>query len=204
LTREKVLSAAVRLVDRKGVDALSMRRLAETLGVEAMSLYHHVRDKAELLDGVHETIVASFEPPPLSGDWKRDLAALARGFRDLLRRHPRAIPLFATRPAVGARSLAALDVAMGVLESAGLGAVERVTVFQALLAFVVGQALGQWGVDDAPSEGVTKKELEAWPHLARASGEILRHDPEREFELGLSLFVEGLAAHSRAAPTKRR
>src|SRR5438270_2408762 len=102
LTRERVCEAALALVDEEGLDALSMRRLGTRLHVEAMSLYRHVRDKADLLDALHAAVLgdlaAELRPQAGPTDWRELLARLARALRKALLAHPKVVPLFATRP----------------------------------------------------------------------------------------------------------
>src|SRR5687767_13509300 len=95
LTRERVLAAAVRIVDREGLEALTMRRLGEALGVEAMSLYRHVPGRGALLDGIHETILSELPDPPRIADWMDAVLAQARAYREVLTAHPNALVLFA-------------------------------------------------------------------------------------------------------------
>src|SRR5260370_2602186 len=93
--REDICNAALALVDEEGLEALSMRRLGSRLGIEAMSLYHHVRDKADLLDALHAAVLGKLEPEGLKGDaWRPVLGGLARALRSALLRHPNVVPLF--------------------------------------------------------------------------------------------------------------
>src|SRR5262245_41908051 len=109
LSRERILKAAVDLVDRDGLSALSMRRVAEELDAAPMSLYRHVTNKADLLDGVYEAILSGMPLPGRQGDWKSDARALAGAFRAALLAHPNAVILFATRPAVTPAALSYLE-----------------------------------------------------------------------------------------------
>ena len=94
LSRDRVIEAALRIMDEEGLDAVSMRRVAHELGVEAMSLYHHVGDKDELLDGICERVMGDFEFPELTGDWAQDCRAGARAWRRLMQKHPEVIELW--------------------------------------------------------------------------------------------------------------
>src|SRR5258707_13922848 len=100
LTRERILSTALAIVDREGLDAISMRRIGEALGVEAMSIYNHVANKAAILDGIFETILGELPVAKPASSWRLGLQARARAFRSGLRDHPNALPLFSPRPAV--------------------------------------------------------------------------------------------------------
>src|SRR4029079_17183606 len=91
LSRERVLRAAVEIMDAEGIEAVTMRRIGRELGVEAMSLYNHVEDKAAILDGICEVVMAEFSFPPETEDWEELARAGARGWRDMLRSHPNVI-----------------------------------------------------------------------------------------------------------------
>lgn len=199
LSRERVLEAALALVDREGLDALSMRRLGVELGVEAMSLYRYVPGKAALLDGLHETILAEMSAPRRGRASIESLRAMARAFRRVLLAHPRAVPIFATRPAVTRASLRHVEAALAVLRGAGLDARDAVSAFQVLVAFVVGHALAEIGpvvsgeAAEPPYEGLSKDEF---PHLTAALADLGDHDAAAEFEVGLDLFLGGLRARA--------
>src|SRR6516162_5199250 len=95
LSRARICREALALVDEEGLEALSMRRLGARLGIEAMSLYHHVRDKADLLDALHAAVLGKLEPEGVKGDaWRPLLGGLARALRSALLRHPNIVPLF--------------------------------------------------------------------------------------------------------------
>lgn len=192
LTRDKVLRAAVELVDEQGLEGLSMRRLGERLGVEAMSLYHHVRDKQDLLNGVHGAILEEVERPPARGTWRQRLRALGLSFRAVLGRHRRALPLFATRPAVAPSSLRAVEDCLAILAEAGFAPREQLRAFHGLVGFVVGISLLHYGFEDA-AYGEFSLDPSELPHLGRALS-ALDWDQEGEFAFGLDAFLAGLEA----------
>jgi AcrR family transcriptional regulator len=199
LTREKVLEAAVALVDARGLGALSMRRLGEALGVEAMSLYRYVSGKEDLLDGVHEVVVRRMHLAPASGDWRERLGALARAFREVLLAHPNAVPLFATRPAVAPGSLAHADAALGLLREAGFQPRDELAALHALIGYVVGMIMAEAAWPGPGQSRVDYAELPAgeFPNLRRLAPEIEREDAAYEFEVGLEALLDGLAARLR-------
>ncbi len=197
LTRKRVLEAAVDLVDNHGLDALSMRRLGDELDVEAMSLYRHVSNKSDLLDGVHETVLEEIGVPAISGDWVEDLRALARAFRGVLKAHPKAIPLFATRPAITGASLAYAELALGILGGVGFKASDALIIFQILVAYTVGHTLFQFGVPEEgelPSIDYCDLPVDKFPHFSQTLPDLGTQDPEDEFEYGLDAFLFGLNA----------
>ena len=119
LNRQRVLDAAVTLADRDGVAALSMRRLAQELGVEAMSLYHHVANKDAILDGIVDVVFAEIELPDAEAGWREAMRRRAISVRDALRRHPWATGLMESRPTPGPANLRHHDAVLGVLRGAG-------------------------------------------------------------------------------------
>ena len=168
LSRERIRAAALELVDREGVEGLTMRALGRECGVRAMSLYRYVASKDDLLDAVQEGIVAQMQPIDPELPWRAAIEASAREFRRVLALHPRAISLF-VRPATTQLSLHQLERIWSVLAEAGLSELDALRAVQSLLAFVVGQAMWQFTPDGD-----------------RGSDD--------EFEFGLELMLLGLDA----------
>lgn len=193
LSRARVLEGALALVEREGLEGLSMRKLGDELGVEAMALYRHVANKSDLFDGIFETVLARMALPARTGDWREDVRALARAFRDVLAAHPRALPLFASRPAVTDASLEAVEAALDVLVRAGFPLEEALLLFQALVALVVGHGLAHYAPAE-PSRPVDYPRLDParFPHLRRIVPVLQAYGPEDELELALDVFVAGL------------
>jgi AcrR family transcriptional regulator len=119
LTRERVLEAAVELADRDGIESVSMRRLAHDLGIEAMSLYTHVRSKEDLLDGMVDVVMAEVPSSAATDDWKSALRATILRAREALRRHAWAPSVIETRVAPGPATLRQFDRVMGILREGG-------------------------------------------------------------------------------------
>jgi TetR/AcrR family tetracycline transcriptional repressor len=149
LSREQVARAAIEVADTEGLGAVTMRRVGRALGVEAMSLYRYVTGKDDLMDAVHEHLLAAL-PPPGTGDWSRVLVAQADAFRALLAAHPNLVVLFATRPARAPGAEARVEALLAPL-AAGLDEDAAVWAFQLVFAFVVGHAMFHLsgGADDA-------------------------------------------------------
>lgn len=159
LTRERVCREALALVDEEGLDALSMRRLAARLGCEAMSLYRHVRDKADLLDALHAAVLGSLRPPPglRAGDWRALLGGLARTLRAALMAHPNVVPLFATRPVRAPEALAPIAVVWAALGEAGFSQRDAEKAIITVGVFTIGCVLAETqgapaGVEFAPRQ----------------------------------------------------
>src|SRR6476619_894814 len=147
ITRDVVLAAALELIDRDGVDGLSMRRLARVLGRDPMILYRHAPNKAALLDGVAETVLAQRKVGPADPDWAGQLRAVARGYRALALAHPKVVPLLVTRPLatpLGLRppgTLRPLEDILALLTRAGFSGPDALHIYRALFGFLHGHVL---------------------------------------------------------------
>ncbi len=198
LSRERVLSAAVAVVDREGLDALSMRRLGDELGVEAMSLYRYVANKAALLDGVVESILG--EMPllePEAAPWTERVKARARALRKTLRAHPNALALFATRPAVTPASMAHVESSLALFREAGFSIEDAIRAFQAVVGFTLGNTLSVFAPlapDERSSPAYESLDAGAFPTVLAASKALAKWNVDREFDFGLDALVRGLAA----------
>ena len=209
LTRERVIGAALAIVDRDGLDALTMRALGRELGVDPMAVYHHLPNKAAVLDGVVEAVLAEVPLEPNPGlDWAERTARLARGYRDSLRAHPSAIPVVATRTDVTPPALAILDRAVEILLDAGFEPRRALLAVHSLSCFVVGHALDELGLAAEPGEpsaaAARQRELlesGAYPSLATVAGEAADAGPDDSFELGLEALLRGLEPSPTAVST---
>ncbi|MGW0122116.1 TetR/AcrR family transcriptional regulator [Streptomyces sp. NPDC003327] len=174
LTRQAVLEAALRLVDQEGLKALSMRRLGVELGVEAMTLYHHVPNKVALLDGVIERVVAEAAPTEFGpATWREDLSAYAHGLSAALAAHPNTVPLLLSQPAMTPRLLRTLEAVVGMLHEAGFSLPRALDVAYSLTSLVVGHAAARTG-NVGGVDTMASLDPDAYPLLvgaARAAGE---------------------------------
>jgi AcrR family transcriptional regulator len=197
LTPERIVSAALRLADRDGVEALSMRRLGAALRVEAMSLYKHVPDKAALLDRIVASVWAEFAPPPAGAPWDARLRHVARELRALALRHPHVFPLVATR-APGAEALAPLEAALAALSDAGLGDDAILRHFWSFIAWSTGALLAECAAATGAGSPVLEVPEDvdrvAHPQLARLRGALAGCDFAAEYERGLELVVAAVRA----------
>jgi AcrR family transcriptional regulator len=137
LSRERVVAAALVLVDRDGLDGLSMRRLAAEVGVEAMSLYHHVRDKADVLDALVGAVLDEIELPD-SGDGRARALQICRELRRVVRAHPHVHTLVVERAFRSPSVLAPAASLLDALADCGLDDDERISAFWTLLSYVSG------------------------------------------------------------------
>jgi AcrR family transcriptional regulator len=203
LSRERVLEAAVSLADANGIEALSMRRLGEQLGVEAMSLYKHVANKDDLLDAMVDSVFAEIDLAAGEPDWRAAVRRRAVSVRAVLARHPWAVPLMQSRANPGPSTLSHLDALIGVLRAAGFSVVLTAHALSAVDAYVYGFAMQENALPFDSEERSTEvvqqilaaMPAERWPHLVEFSREhVLRpgYDYGAEFEWGLDLVLDGL------------
>ncbi len=203
LTRERIVRAAMAIVDDQGPEALSMRRLGAVLGVEAMSLYKHVESKEAILDGIRALLIEDFAarlPAAPLGDWREDLAGFARAYRAVGRDHPRAFPLLAQGP--GRAYVVGAEVAeetIARLRAAGLDRESAIFAQRTIVRFVLGASLIDRAADAAPAP-VADEELAALAQDQPLVGELMRSmdDPATDdalFEFGLELLLDGIAVH---------
>lgn len=171
LTRERILRGALAIVDRDGLEALSMRKLGAELGVEAMSLYNHVSSKDELLEGVTGILLQDIElPDPSVGDWTDSMKTGLLSFRSLLLEHPRFIPIIQSKPDVTPEAFAPIEFSLDLLRRAGFEPEDALKAHWALIGYTLGHVSFQ------TSSAFSDKES-AQSHIA------LRHEalPEKEF-----------------------
>ena len=203
LSRERVLRAAVDLADEGGIASLSMRRLAQELGVEAMSLYRHVRNKDDIVDGMVDLVFGEIGPPPTGADWKTAMCRRAISAREVLARHPWAIGLMESRRRPGPATLRHHDAVIGCLREAGFSIAMAAHAYSVLDSYIYGFALQQASLPFKTSEEVVEGAesilrlfpADAYPHLTEMTVQhILRpgYDYADEFEFGLDLILDGL------------
>ena len=203
LSRRRVLDAAVALADRDGVGALSMRKLAQELGVEAMSLYHHVAGKDAILDGIVDVVFAEIELPSGEGGWKAAMRRRAVSAREALRRHPWATALMESRSTPGPANQRHHDAVLGVLRNAGFSVELAAHAYSLLDAYIYGFALQESSLPfDTPEEtaAVASSIMDgfpanAFPYLAEIAVEHVMqpgYDYGNEYQFGLELILDGL------------
>lgn len=202
LTRERIVGTALRIMDAEGLEAVTMRRIGRELGVEAMSLYNHVRDKEDILDGVTEMVMGKFEIPERSGDWAEDMKALAREWRRLLGMHPNVMRLLAERhkPLESLDSYRPMEAALDVISSGGLSTREAVETFNAFGSYIFGFVVMEQGlmIGQPHEHGAEHVELAAalegadLPHLREALPHLVECSTDEQFEFGLDLLIAGL------------
>ena len=214
LTRERVFRASVDLADRDGLGALTMRRLGAELGVETMSLYKHVTNKEEILDGIVEVVVGEIETPRAGAEWKEAMRRRAISAREVLSRHSWAIGLLEARDSKGPTALRYIDSILGNLRSAGFTIENAVHAFWLLDSFVYGQVIQETSMPITSSKEMTastgstleQDTMDLYPHLVEIEEHAMRSDytVDKEFEYGLDLILEALEHNAMPATAAER
>ena len=198
LTRLRIAAAALAIVDRDGLEALSMRRLGAELGVEGMAIYRHFPNKSAVLVGVVEVLLAELViPPPSDMPWQTVFREVARAYRALLLRHPHAIPLLAALPLTDPAAARAAGAVMALLRDAGFDAHGALKTLATITSYVVGVA--QWEVGTAPLRAAGQSfELPpgADPYLVELLPQFAQDDCDETFEFGLDVITRGLATRA--------
>ena len=204
LSRERVLQGAVAVADKGGIAALTIRSLAAELGVKPMSVYHHVANKEEILDGLVDLVFAEIELPTIGGEWHEEMRRRAASAREAMRRHPWAIGLVETRTSPGHATLRHHDAVIGTLREGGFSVEMTAHAFALIDAYVYGFALSEAtlpfnGPDTVPEVAEQMMEYftpDEYPHLLGFTVEHVMkpgYDYSEEFEFGLGVVLDGLA-----------
>ena len=201
LSRERVLRAAVRLADEGGIESLSMRKLAQDLGVKAMSLYNHVANKDDLLDGIVDIVVSEIEVPNLGVDWKTAMRRRAMSAHEVLLRHPWSTMPLVSRVNVGPAMLRYVDATLGCLREAGFSLEMADRAWNAIDSHIYGFTLQELNFpfeteeySEAAKNGLSLIPADKYPYLNRLTHDVIegRYDGIHDFEFGLELILNGL------------
>jgi AcrR family transcriptional regulator len=204
LSKERVLQAALDLADQGGSDAVSMRKLGQVLGVDAMSLYHHVRDKDDILDGIIDLVVAEIDPPTSDPDWKIALRGRVMAARDVMLRHPWAPRVIESRAAPGPATMRYMESVLAILRDGGFSIDLAHHAMHVLGSRVLGfnQELfddsGAASIDPEMAAVMARQLAGAYPNIAELTQAISHEgglggcDDDVEFAFGLDLILSGL------------
>lgn len=207
LTRQRALVAAIALADAAGIGALTMRKLAQALDVEAMSLYHHVANKDDILDGMVDLVFAEIDLPVGDIDWTTAMLQRARSLRATLVRHPWAIGIMESRSAPGPATLRHHDAVIGCCRRAGFSVEMSAHAFSLLDSYIYGFVLQEINLPFADGDDLSDVlnsmvpehfQLE-YPYFAELTREyVLRkgYSYSGEFDFGLELILAGLAVYA--------
>ena len=196
LSRRRILEAAVRFVDREGLEALSMRKLGSELGVEAMSLYNHVPNKGALLDGMVEVLLGELEVPSEDEGWERRIREAYRAFRRLAHEHPNVFPLLVVRPPETMDGIWLVEEFLKTLREAGFDPQTALYAFRALSSYASGYAMAEirgFAMEPAGARaGAGTLSVDDFPHIHELDAPLRQVDHDAEFEFGLDLILTGL------------
>jgi AcrR family transcriptional regulator len=203
LTRDKVLRAALVLADERGIDALSMRELGRHLGVDAMSLYNHVDNKDDLLNGIVDLVVGEIDLPAGDRDWSQAMRTRALSAQKVFARHPWASQLLDSGTSSGPERLRYFDWVIGTLRRAGFTVDVALHAYSALDSYVYGFARQQANLSSGePSSPETAEQMlsqiptDQFPHLTEVITHYIQeggYDPDADFDFGLTLILDSLA-----------
>ena len=206
LSRERVLAGAIEVADAGGLGALTIRTLAQTLGVKPMSVYYYVANKDEILDGIVDLVYSEIDLPVVGGQWETEIRRRCQSARTVLGRHPWAIAMLQSRLRPGPFTLRHLDAVIGTLRAAGFPIGLTAHAFALLDSYVFGFALSESALPfDGPetvADTATTMVQEffdpgRFPHLLEFTTEhVMRPDYDfaGEFDYGLAVVLDGLAA----------
>ena len=203
LSRGEVIEGAMLLADREGIDQLSMRRLGQELGVEAMSLYRHVANKEEILDGIVDRVVEEIDVPRVDGEWREEMRARAESAHGCRRRTSCAALLLISRVNVGPAMLRFVDATIGCLMNAGFSAATADHAWNAIENHIYGYTLQKLNFPFEPEEYAQAAAAflpqipqATYPHLHTLSEKVIagEHDGLHDFSFGLEMILDGLAA----------
>lgn len=203
LDADRVVAAAVELADQTGIEALSMRKLAQSLGVEAMSLYHHVANKDDLLDRMVDVVFTEIETPTPAGPWRTAVRGRCTSLRTVLLRHPWALGRLNSRRSPGLATVLHHDAVIGCLRAGGFSVPATALAFATLDAFVYGFVLQELALPFEPGEDtatlateiLASVPVDTLPNLAELAAEHVLQPGYAfadEFDAGLDLILDGL------------
>ncbi len=207
VSRALILECAVRIVDRDGVEGLSMRRLSEEVGRDPTVLYRHVPNKAAVLDGIAETVFGQLRVDTADSDWAAQLRTLAHDFRRLALVHPNIVPLLVTRPLatpLGRRPpgmLRPLEDVLALLTSVGFSGEEALRIYRMLFGYLHGHILTELQevierpdeTDDVLRLGLHRLAITEFPHVRALAPALGSYDGSAELDLALDILLAGLA-----------
>jgi AcrR family transcriptional regulator len=201
LSRERILTVAILLADKGGIKSLSMRRIAQELGVQAMSLYNHVANKDDLLDGIVDIVIGEIEVPDLGVDWQTAMRRRAKSAHAVLLRHPWATMPIVSRINVGPAMLRYIDATLGCLCEAGFSFEEVDRAWNAIDSHIYGFTLQELNFPiktteyaQAAQEYIPSIPADKYPYMNRLTQHLIdgHYDGIADFDFGLELILAGL------------
>jgi AcrR family transcriptional regulator len=201
LSRERILRAAIDLADKDGLESLSMRKLAQEMGVKAMSLYNYVTNKDDILDGMVDIVVGEIESPKIDGDWRDAMRRRAISAHEILLHHPWAAMVLMSRINVGSSMLQYIDMTLGCLCEAGFSFEMADHVRNVIDSHIYGFTLQELNFpinesdySEMAAEGLSIIPADKYPYLNKLTHHVIEgsYDGIHNFEFGLELILNGL------------
>lgn len=206
LSRSRIIASAVSLADEIGVDTLTIRKLADALGVKPMTIYHYVPNKEAIIDGMVDLVFSEIDLPPMDIDWKRAIRKRSSSAREVLARHPWAVPLMESRRNPGMATLRQHDAVIGCLRKGGLSIEMTAHAYAVIDAFIYGFAMQETNLPATSGHEMAElaesimdvTAMDDYPHLMELTTQhVLQpgYNFGNEFEFGLNLILDGLESH---------
>ena len=201
LSRERVLIQALQLADESDIESLSMRKLAEALGVKAMSLYNHVKNKDDIIDGIVDIVAGEIELPDVGADWKASMRRRANSAHDVLLRHPWATMEIVGRVNIGPAMLRYIDATIGCLREAGFSFEMADRAWNTIDAHIYGFTLQELNFpfepeaySEAAENYISLIPADKYPYMNGMTQQVMsgEYDGIHDFEFGLNLILNGL------------
>jgi AcrR family transcriptional regulator len=202
LTRDRILAVAVEIADERGVGAVTMREVASRLGVEAMSLYNHVANKDDILDGMVELVVEQFDLPQDIDHWREAMRRRAVSAHQVFGRHPWAPMLLDSRESSGPSGLRYFDWVLGTLVRAGFSMDDAARAFSVLDSYIYGFGIQQLNISAGGDVSAEERAealrafipAEQYPYLHQMASHAMQvgYDAEADFDFGLEIVLDGL------------
>ena len=202
LSRDRILQAALELADERGVESLSMRKLGQALGFEAMSLYNHVANKDDVLNGLLDLVLDETEPPAPEDAWDVAVRRSAISVHDALRRHPWAAPLLMSEAHIRPARMRYMDLLLGCLREARFSAETTFHAYHVIDGHIIGFSLWEithssMPLDASDLAGMVDRliPVDEYPYLHEHGKQHVSEGPHRKvsaFEFGLDLILDGL------------
>lgn len=194
ISPQQIIEAALRIIEVEGIDQLSMRRLGQELGVQAMALYNHYNGKEAILDAVAGHILSEIPLPPKGGSWKSRIKTLCCGIRSAAQKNPNLFRVAMTRPLPPALSLPLIDAALSALAGAGLSLKEQAGAYHTLRLYV--RAFCLWEIEEyinKPDTFDLASMMRNYPDAAEVVKLNFSADADNQFEQGINLILRGLS-----------
>jgi Bacterial regulatory proteins, tetR family./Tetracyclin repressor, C-terminal all-alpha domain. len=199
LSRERVLRAAIALADESGIESLTMRKLGQELGVEAMSLYNHVANKDDILDGIVDLVLGDIEVPPTGTEWKTAMRQRAISAHEVLLAHPWAALQIMSHFNIGLGMTRYLDATLGRLREGGFSIEGALDAWHTLDSHIYGFTLQELSLpfeaDEAPqvsADVLGQLSADKYPHVVEIITHVMASGRVEDFEFGLDLILDGL------------